>query len=247
MYDSTIRIAHPKSLPNMLPQLSQRLLTIANMVSQDSFVVDIGTDHGLLPVYLLCSGKSREAYAVDKSPKALQQAKKNISRFSIHHHCRAIQSDGFVHLRYTKPATVCLAGMGGQTMVSILQRGLDPKYQSCHPIHEIIVQPNKNAPLLRKKMSQWKWFLTSETIIKERDLFYITMKWSRQPLDEDKVLSPQEMFLGSSFLTKETSQIYIEWLQHEKKYLLAVQKRAGVHFPSYHKQHLKWIEEKLHE
>ena len=48
------------------------------MVLQDPFVVDIGTDHGLLPVYLLCSGKSHEAYAVDKSPKALQQAKKNI-------------------------------------------------------------------------------------------------------------------------------------------------------------------------
>ena len=78
------------------------------------------------------------------------------------------------------------------------------------------MQPNKNVPLLRKKMSQWKWFLTSEAIIKERDLFYVTMKWSKQPLNEDKTLSPKEMFLGSSFLTKETSQIYIEWLQHEK-------------------------------
>ena len=99
----------------------------------------------------LCSGKSREAYAVDKSPKALQQAKKNISRFSINNHCRAIQSDGFVNLHYTKKATVCLAGMGGQTMVSILQRGLDTKYQSCHPIHEIIVQPNKSALLCYEK------------------------------------------------------------------------------------------------
>ncbi len=132
-------------------------------------------------------------------------------------------------------------------MVSILQRGLDAKYQPYHPIHEIIVQPNKNAPLLRKRMSQWKWFLTSEIITKERDLFYVTMKWSKKPLSENKELSPKEMFLGSSFLTKEKSQIYIEWLQHEKKYLLAIQKQAGIHFPSYHKQHLKWIEEKLYE
>ena len=66
-------------------------------------------------------------------------------------------------------------------------------------------------------------------------------------LNEDKVLSPKEMFLGSSFLTKETSQIYIEWLQHEKKIFASRPKQAGIHFPSYHKQHLKWIEEKLHE
>ena len=78
---------------------------------------------------------------------------------------------------------------------------------SCNPI---------KCSFVAKKMSEWKWFLTSEAIIKERDLFYITMKWSKQPLNEDKVLSPKEMFLGSSFLTKETSQIYIEWLQHEK-------------------------------
>ncbi len=65
----------------MLPQLSQRLLTIANMVSQDSFVVDIGTDHGLLPIYLLCSDRVSKAYAVDKSPKALLQAKKKTSLY----------------------------------------------------------------------------------------------------------------------------------------------------------------------
>ena len=65
----------------MLPQLSHRLLTIANMISQDSFVIDIGTDHGLLPIFLICSGRVHEAYAVDKSSQALQQAKKNISRF----------------------------------------------------------------------------------------------------------------------------------------------------------------------
>ena len=231
----------------MLPQLSQRLLTIANMVSQDAFVVDIGTDHGLLPIFLIRTGRVHEAYAVDKSPKALLRAKKNISRFLVTQNCSAIQSDGFVNLNYKKTATVCLAGMGGRTMVSILQRGLETKYKTRHPIHEIIMQPNKNALLVRKKMSQWKWFLTSETLIKERDLFYTTMKWSKRLTQGSRELTPKEMFLGSPFLTKEKSQTYIEWLQHEKKYLIAIQKQAQVHFPSYHKQHLEWIEEELHQ
>ena len=230
----------------MLPQLSQRLLTIANMVSQDSFVVDIGTDHGLLPIFLIRSGIVHEAYAVDKSSQALLQAKKNISRFLVHQKCHAIQSDGFIDLNYNKTATICLAGIGGNTMVSILQRGLETKYKTRHPIHEIIMQPNKNALLVRQKMSQWNWFLTSETLIKERNLFYTTMKWSQKPLEDHKELTHKGMFLGSTFLTKEKSQTYIEWLRHEKTYLIAIQKRAGIHFPSHRKQHLEWIEEELH-
>ena len=108
------------------------------------------------------------------------------------------------------------------------------------------MQPNKDTHLVRRIMSQWEWFLTSETIIKERDLFYITMKWSKKPLNENTTLSSKEMFLGSSFLTKKKSHSYIEWLQYEKKYLNAIQKQAGIHFPSYHKQHLEWIEEELY-
>ena len=230
----------------MLPQLSQRLLTIANMVSPTAFVVDIGTDHGLLPIFLLCSKKVDKACAVDKSPKALLQAKKNISRFSVSQNCIAVQSDGFVNLNYQDPATICLSGMGGHTMISILQRGLDTRYEIHHPIREIIMQPNKSALLVRQTMSHWKWFLTSETLTKERNLFYVTMKWSKQPVKEQAELSPKEMFLGSSFLTKEKSQTYLEWLQHERKYLIAIQKQAGTHLPPHHKQHLEWIEEELH-
>ena len=247
LYDTTIRIAHQKSLPNMLPQLSQRLLTIANMVSQDAFVVDIGTDHGLLPIFLIRTGRVHEAYAVDKSPKALLRAKKNISRFLVTQNCSAIQSDGFVNLNYNKPATICLAGMGGYTMVSILERGLETKYKTCHPIHEVIMQPNKSALLVRRKMSQWNWFLTSETLIKERNSFYTTMKWSPKPIEGSKELTHKEMFLGSTFLTQEKSPTYIEWLRHEKTYLIAIQKRASIHFPSHHKQHLAWIEEELYQ
>lgn len=38
-------------------KLSPRLLTAASMVPPDSHVIDVGTDHAYLPIYLLLSGK----------------------------------------------------------------------------------------------------------------------------------------------------------------------------------------------
>jgi tRNA (adenine22-N1)-methyltransferase len=242
-----MRIAHQISLTSMTPQLSQRLLAIADMIVPQSFVVDIGTDHALLPIYLLQTKKICTAYAVDKSSKALRQAEKNISLFLNSKQCLAIQSDGFTNLHYNNPAVICIAGMGGQTILSILQQGLEEKdaqNTQKNPIQEIIIQPNKNIPLVRKTLSQWNWFLTQETITKERNLFFITMKWIRPKESTQSNLSQREVFLGPHLL-KEKSQTYMEWLQQEQNRLLTIQKHSGIHFSQEHQRLLGWIQEAL--
>ena len=46
-------------------QLSRRLKTIADMVTEGNRLVDVGCDHGYLPVYLMSNHKIPGAIATD--------------------------------------------------------------------------------------------------------------------------------------------------------------------------------------
>ena len=63
--------------------LSKRLQAIANQVPFCQTMADIGTDHGILPIYLCLNHRINQAYACDIAPKSLNKAiekiKKNLS------------------------------------------------------------------------------------------------------------------------------------------------------------------------
>ena len=52
-------------------ELSKRLQTIADMVSEGNRLVDIGTDHGYIPIYLIQKNRIPSALAMDvgKGPR----------------------------------------------------------------------------------------------------------------------------------------------------------------------------------
>jgi tRNA (adenine22-N1)-methyltransferase len=54
--------------------LSPRLQKIASLVPEGSVVADVGTDHGYVPVWLLCSGVIRRALATESTGPAHRAA-----------------------------------------------------------------------------------------------------------------------------------------------------------------------------
>jgi tRNA (adenine22-N1)-methyltransferase len=63
--------------------LSLRLKTIEKMVDPQKIVADIGTDHALLPVQLVLSGKISKAYAVDNKIGPYQRAVSHIKQATV--------------------------------------------------------------------------------------------------------------------------------------------------------------------
>ena len=57
---------------------NKRLLMVANMIPKCECMADIGTDHALLPIYLVLNGKCNRAIASDVKIGPLQSAEKNI-------------------------------------------------------------------------------------------------------------------------------------------------------------------------
>ena len=63
--------------------LSKRLLQIANLVSKDKVVYDVGSDHGLLPCFLVLNNICPKAYAVDNKIGPLNRTKEAISKYHL--------------------------------------------------------------------------------------------------------------------------------------------------------------------
>ena len=66
-------------------QLSERLTAIAEMVTEGNRLVDVGCDHGYLPVYLMLQHKIPRAIATDVA-KVLWQERRNTSHSIIWKH-----------------------------------------------------------------------------------------------------------------------------------------------------------------
>ena len=58
-------------------QLSERLTAIAEMVTEGNRLVDVGCDHGYLPVYLMLQHKIPRAIATDVGKVPLWQERRN--------------------------------------------------------------------------------------------------------------------------------------------------------------------------
>jgi tRNA (adenine22-N1)-methyltransferase len=54
-----------------MQSLSNRLMAVASLVKKGSRVVDVGTDHGFIPVYLCQKGIIESAVACDINKKPL--------------------------------------------------------------------------------------------------------------------------------------------------------------------------------
>ena len=66
-----------------MSKLSKRLEVISSFVEDNSRVIDIGCDHGLLSIYLVNKYKNIKVIASDINRNALDTAINNIKNFSF--------------------------------------------------------------------------------------------------------------------------------------------------------------------
>ena len=102
--------------------LSLRLSTIASLVPKGAFVCDVGTDHGFLPIFLMESGKARGVIATDINEKPLKKAKENLKKTGTEGITLRL-CDGLSGIKKGDADTVIIAGMGGEVISGILERG----------------------------------------------------------------------------------------------------------------------------
>ncbi len=138
-----------------------------------SVVADIGTDHALLPIYLVRQGLATRVIAVENRPTTLEQARRSLERHQCSGPVDLRGGDGLGPIRREdRVDTVIIAGLGGRTICRILQGGRD-KWDW---FQRFILQPMQEAPLLRRWLFAHGLALKAEKLVREGERFYEIME-----------------------------------------------------------------------
>ena len=151
--------------------LSDRLLACCSFVRPGDRVADVGCDHGYLSIHLLQTGVASHVYASDVRQGPLSSAKRNAAVYGITEKIDFYLSDGVQRIPRDFDTLVC-AGMGGDTMISILSAA--PWLKSDR--YRLILQCQSKTPLLRRYLSENGWSISRETVLRDGRFLYTVME-----------------------------------------------------------------------
>lgn len=193
--------------------LDERLSAVADFVVGDR-LLDIGSDHALLPISLCLEGRVSCAQATDVNPAPLSGAAANIGRYGLSDRISLKVADGLRGVDF--PASdVVIAGMGGQLMVSILQNGEYPLAGV-----NLILQPMTGVSDLRIFLSEHGFEITGERLVRcrgERRIYQVIRAlFTGVPYP----LSPEEIYLGRlNIENRDHEPLFDDFLRHNIAYL----------------------------
>lgn len=156
--------------------LSKRLQVCAGFVYPGDRVADIGCDHGYLGIYLLTQGIASAVIAADVNEAPLQSAVRNAEKYGVRENIRFFLSDGVRNIPRDFDTLIC-AGMGADTMVSILEAA---PWLKCKD-YRLILQCQSKTPMLRKYLSCEGWRITEESVLRDGRFLYTVMEVVYQP------------------------------------------------------------------
>jgi len=152
--------------------MSNRLDCIYNLIPKASHgVADIGTDHGIIPVRLIQNGFSNTVVASDLRQGPLDKAIQAAEELNISDRINFLLTNGLQGIEKYDIDTIVIAGMGGETITSIL----DTDYWCCAPGYTLILQPMTQTHILRFWLTNNEFKITQELLVKDEDKIYNIM------------------------------------------------------------------------
>ena len=142
--------------------LTPRLSAAAELVRDGAVLADVGTDHALLPIYLLLAGRIGFAHLSDINKGPLSRAEENVISNSLEGKVAYHLTSGAVGLSGLGITDYTICGMGGELIADILRA-------SPHLLDEginLILQPMTRPEALRRYL-----FDTGYDILKEKYVF----------------------------------------------------------------------------
>ena len=182
------------------------------MVTEGNRLVDVGCDHGYLPVYLMLNHKIPGAIATDVGKGPLARAQEHIAQYGMSKYIEARLCDGLQGVRTGEGDTLVIAGMGGPLMEKILTEG-----KAALPgFRELILQPQSDIPHFRHFLMEHGFCIIQEEMILEDGKFYPMMKvvpGEKEHICADTPYTLSEWF--GSMLLERKHPVLKEYLERE--------------------------------
>ena len=178
-------------------KLSKRLGVISSFVEDNSRVIDIGCDHGLLSIYLVNKYKNIKVIASDINRNALDTAINNIKKEGLDSRIETRLGNGLDVVSSDEIDTIVIAGMGANTIVGILKYAPDKLVN----VNNIIIQSNTDLYFLRKNVTKMGYYIEDEVLVEDKNIIYTVIKFSKGK----KKYNYKELYLGPILMKKNDS------------------------------------------
>lgn len=148
-------------------KLSDRLRRMAECVKPGEATADIGTDHGLLPIFLYENKRSSRLILCDINGGPLKKAEENVNRFlgeGLFVGSFSLRlGNGLSTVDPGEVQAVIIAGMGGILISDILQADI----KKARSFTRLILQPRNHSPELRQWLHKRKFEIYQEFLVRE--------------------------------------------------------------------------------
>lgn len=173
--------------------IDKRLQAICDAVPATCRVLlDVGTDHGYVPISLVRSQKIEYAIASDISAASLNKAEREVSRNELSENIECRVGSGLEVLKEDDQVdTVVIAGMGGVLISRLLE---DAKSLIRSSDITFVLQPVQGVKELRDYLKANHFIYIEERLIKSLDKFYqILVCKYREGFEEDSLREYYEL------------------------------------------------------
>lgn len=223
-------------------KLGERLQLITSKIEKGFTVVDIGTDHAYLPIYLVQEGISQRVIATELLFGPYEKAQENIKKAGLQDFIDLRLGSGLRPVKLGEGDIAVVAGMGAITIINIIKESKE----IADSFKKLILQPMRNQAKLREHLLTIGYQIIDEDVAFEANKFYeiiVAKKANLKSFDEIDIL------VGPMLRHKKTSVVY-EYINHRIKVLQNVieglqttNSQAGKIALLEHKKQLKALKE----
>ena len=189
-------------------RLPERLRAVADKIPQGCRLSDVGTDHALLPLWLIQQGRVSTVIASDLRTGPLQQAAGNAARYKLSGQLELRHYPGLEGLLPEEAEVITICGMGGETIKNILEAAPWTREKL------LILEPQSNQQVLRRFLSEQGYRITEEDLCEDRGYLYqiLTVTGESMPMP-----SPAEAYAGvrSCWTNSPLRKISLERVLHK--------------------------------
>ena len=153
-------------------ELSKRLNWIIEKLNKVEVIMDVGTDHGYIPIYLIKNNIAKKVIASDINKEPLKKAKINASLDGVLDKIDLRLGGGLSPLNNKEADSVIIAGMGGNLIRDILESDLN----KVKNLEYLILQPAQNPEVLRKYLYNNNYEVLEEDICLDENKYYEIFK-----------------------------------------------------------------------
>lgn len=153
-------------------ELSPRLQLLADWVRPGAKIADVGTDHAFLPVWLTLAGKVSSAIASDLRKGPLERGRETAGEYGVGDRVEMRLCAGLEGIAPEEADTIIIAGMGGETIVHILEAAP----WTSDGTHTLLLQPMSKMELLRSFLADSGHTIIREQLVMDRGTVYPVME-----------------------------------------------------------------------